>query len=432
MDPPTAATHPRWQATMPDSNEPYSEGGDGMMEAASTAWHRLGTAVPEHQQRDLGQALEAVGLDFEIRALPQYVRFDDGTLMETPGSYALVRTDTREVIRSSASPRQATQNREVFAPLTPLLDEGLARIEAGGLVGANNRAWILVQFDREGLIRIAYDQGSRAEASGVGDRLQLLRSAMEEEEGGGMRPFGVFLNPLSGMDMPAVQDALVRVACANMLQFLGDANRGVSLQSQPELRKDTQLRKTAHRVVRALTQRYERLAVARSVLRGVHLSSEAFEERVLEVAAPVSRWARWVRSDERAAIPERVPEQNRMLWSELRRLWDEGAGHRGDRSAWEAWQGVIQWADHSFPTWGLPDPLLDLALRSLQSLKGEVLRELLELAAEEDPDARVLLEEMPRQGKRTSDRLSRPIFASVASHWSVAPPLSTPAEGGSR
>ena len=104
------------------------------------------------------------------------------------------------------------------------------------------------------------------------------------------------------------------------------------------------------------------------------MSEKQFAELVTDVVAPeVSRDPLFVPEARLAGlVMERVGRRR----AEVRRLWDQGAGHAGERSAWEAYNAAAELLDHNrtlYPTRAGAFRAASLLTGQLATLKNRVL-----------------------------------------------------------
>jgi hypothetical protein len=338
------------------------DGQDAMVYVGRSPWHRLGTRIDPSQARDLDLAVATAGLDFRVEREPRHalIRLDptdprsphltrDGIRYRVERGdppFAVVRRDTGEALGSVDDVWHPLENRDAFEPLRRALDKGLARVETGGVLHGGKEVWMLVQFDRDSVLRTA-----RGAASGPWDgAFRRLVDTLEREPGGGILPYGLLYNDHSGRRDARLQQTAIRVVCANTLEWVLSRRRGLSTAVPHRAGVQGAFRAAVEALFEELVPGYQALADQRAVLKGTILSEEEFSQLVLDRLLPVtlpapSRGAPW--SGGLKGILEWMEERRRPGRSQVRRLWEEGAGHRGDRSAWEAYNGLVQWLDHS-------------------------------------------------------------------------------------
>jgi phage/plasmid-like protein (TIGR03299 family) len=111
------------------------------------AWHRLGKVFPEGTDLDVPTAIEAAGLNWQVRLQPLHMTYD-GENLPVPG-YATVRDSDRSVLGVVGPTYRPLQNRDAFAWFQPFLDAGEATLEAAGSLRGGKRVWVLARLNRD-------------------------------------------------------------------------------------------------------------------------------------------------------------------------------------------------------------------------------------------------------------------------------------------
>ena len=205
---------------------------------------------------------------------------------------------------------------------------------------------MLVRFDRASVLRAA----RRAVAGPWEAGFRRLVDTLEGEPGGGILPYGLLYNDHSGRQDARVQQTAIRVVCANTLAWAIRRDQELSTCIPHRAGILGAYKAAVRALFRDLVPGYQALADQRAMLKHTTLSEEEFSRLVLDRLPPLplplrSRAAPG--SGGLKALFEWMEERKRVGRIDLRRLWEEGAGHRGDRSAWEAYNGLVQWLDHS-------------------------------------------------------------------------------------
>jgi phage/plasmid-like protein (TIGR03299 family) len=317
-----------------------------MFSVRATPWHREGvllTAAPT-----FAEALELGRLDYEVvKARTQFeCHTPDGDTYYKPSTRAwvTVRTDRMQELGAVGSDYVPVQNRDAFRVLEPLVDEGVATLETGGVLRDGADAWLLVKWD---LTRF----GPKAQAS-FGQELL---------------PYSTIANNHNGRRGILLQDTSVRVVCANTLAATEQETRGSRVVVRHDAQGLTKLVEAAHTLWGGIIARHEVLADQYDALRRTYLTQEQFERAVVQPVAPDPRLSPRFNPDARLA--EMVVQRWERKRDAIQRLWREGTGHTGEPTAWYAWQGLIEAIDHQpelFPTRGgtyRTASLLDGALR---------------------------------------------------------------------
>jgi len=342
------------------SNTP--DGEDAMVYVGQTPWHRRGTQLDASSSRDLDLALEKAGLGFDVEKRPRHelevLDSDDPgppdiardgvryRLKRAEKPFSVIRTDTGTELGVVDDVWHPLQNRDAFEPLRAALDEGLASIETGGVLRDGKEVWILVRFDREHVLRTARD----LPGGGKRPAFRRLEDTLEREPGGGILPYGLFYNDHSGSRDARVKQTAVRVVCANTLETSLRRRGGFSVEIPHHSSVRQAYAEAVRNLFRGLAEGCQELADHREVLKKSVLSEEAFSKLVLEVAVPfgyLERMQEKQKYPQMSAAVERLLRPLKAKRTEIRRLWEGGAGHQGDRSAWEAYNGLVQWLDHS-------------------------------------------------------------------------------------
>lgn len=366
-------------------------------EEGGTPWHRLGEVIPEEKRRDLGWAMDAAGINFEVEKVPHFVwrpstsdhpdavETEDGWMrpIESDDAYSVVRTDREKVVGTVGEWWHPLQNEDAFAPLEPVLDDGLALIETGGVLRGGSQIWMLVRFDTEGIVESAYDRIDDEDGF-TRDEYERLVDALHKEVGGGIRPYGLFLNDHTGSAKARVKETAIRVVCANTLDWsLAKDSGGVDIEVAHVANVEDKYRDATERLFGDLVARYVRLANFREILQQAHLPEEAFTKVVLDRAYPVKHLEQKIARREGNPSTEYALEQKSQKRKRIRVLWDEGDGMSGDHTSWDAYNAVVQYIDHDEESYQGPNRVQSLIDGSLRKSKSRIFRDLLDLSAAE-------------------------------------------------
>ena len=206
--------------------------------------------------------------------------------------------------------------------LQPLIDGGLAAIETAGSLRGGRDVWLLVRFN-------------------VAD--PRVREVFATE----VVPFGLLSNNHAGERGVVLQETPIRVVCANTLGLaLETAKRGRMVSVRHTLGVEERTTAAAGRLWRGIIERYRLVAEQYRLLRQCYLEVGEFRRLVLDVVSPMPD-PRPAPSHAHRATEERVIERRERLHE----LWLHGAGHRGERSAWEAYNGAVEALDHDERLW---------------------------------------------------------------------------------
>lgn len=309
---------------MPGELDFGSDGRASMFSVRESPWHREGVLL-EHAP-GFEEALELARLDYEVAKASVYWRCDSrgGRLIESDHAFLTVRTDRGTELGSVGPEYTPLQNRGAFDPIRPLVDEGILKLETGGVLRGGADAWLLGRFDVEGFGPI-------------------VREVFADE----IVPYILVANNHNGRRKARIAETPIRVVCANTLDMVDrDIGRGINraVAVRHVQGAGRRMVKAAEELLGAIIERYESLARQYRVLKSVTLTPTEFDTLVLEPVAPDPRTKRsWTPSTPSA---EAALERALGKRYEIRRLWTEGDGHAGDSSAWEAYNALVQAVDH--------------------------------------------------------------------------------------
>jgi len=308
-----------------------------MLSVRETPWHRLGVVLDE--AADLDDALHIAGLDWRVEKQPHYIQIplrEGSTLLQLKKSgdaFSIVRLDRHEVIGTVGASYGALQNEDAFGVLRPVLDSGVAQIETAGSLRRGKQVWMLVKFDVETIVQKAIEAGASP---------QLLSLLIDENV-----PYGLFTNDHSGGARARIKETAVRVVCANTFGVaMGRDEEGTSVEIVHSESVVESYKTAAQLLLTGMGTRFAKLAEARAQMKSTKLTARAHRILVLEPTIPVIHLERKIQRREdtghtRTALTKASYKRNRIT-----ELWEDGAGHSGDESAWEAFQGLVEWLDH--------------------------------------------------------------------------------------
>jgi phage/plasmid-like protein (TIGR03299 family) len=108
--------------------------------ALQPAWHGLGTVLDHAPTSEA--AIAAAHLDWTVSR--EVVKTASGLLV--PDTYATVRSDTNTVLGCVGDKYQIVQNRDAFAWMDSLLQDGLMRYESAGALRGGRTVWLLARL----------------------------------------------------------------------------------------------------------------------------------------------------------------------------------------------------------------------------------------------------------------------------------------------
>lgn len=341
-------------ATTQDGRDAFFEVG-----MIPTAWHRLGTHLIEAPT--LEEAVTVAGLNYPVEKRPAHIRKltpeGDEYFIESKKAFITWRPDTNTELGSVSARYQVVQNIDAWRVLEPLLDQGLCKLETGGVLRDGADAWLLVRWNVE-------------------DFGPVVKEVFADE----IIPFGLLANNHSGRRGILLQLTPIRVVCANTLSFAEDGN-GDKVVVPHVGDAEAKLTDAAQHLFGAMIERYERVARAYKVLKGEFMDTALFRELVLDVAAPHPFDNPKFNPEAKLAhvVVKRAEERRDTIMD----AWHNGAGHVGDSSMWEAYNAVVEIVDHRtdlFPTRGGSWRTASLLDGKLRKTKDAVYNGLMEYA----------------------------------------------------
>lgn len=289
-----------------------------------TAWHALGELLTT-PPKNTAEAVEMIRADFPVAVRPlsytAYTDSGDTYPVESKLAASIVREDTGREIGSASPDYQVMENRNAFRVLDPLIAEGLATIETGGVLRDGADAFLLIKWN----------------LAQFGERVQ---NAFGTE----LLPFSLMTNSYSGRRGIGLVDTSVRVVCANTVAMAYSAKSPRVIVKHSK-QAETKVIDAAHKLWGNVISKYDNVAREYDALRNVVLTEAQFRAAVLDVIAPLPQEAKdFNPAGKFAAVVVARAEEKRAI---LTNLWDKGLGHTGNRSGWEAVQGAVQALDHS-------------------------------------------------------------------------------------
>lgn len=326
-----------------------------------TAWHKQGTVLEDGIS--YLEAIEHGGLGFEVSKAPNYIKginqedFPwDVDYVEVPDSFSVVRSDrtgSDSVIGTVGRVWEPLQNRDAFGVLETMVDDGTIKIETAGCLRGGGQVWMLVQFDKSKILAQAEEFLAARPDIDRDSALKTLYGLVEE-----IAPFALVTNDHTGGAMARIFETWVRVVCANTMEAADRSQKGLALAVSHTSNVTENYKLGAAKIFTSMVKRYAEFAGTRDLLKQTILPSDIgystspFREHVLDVAVPVFQLEEKIRRREGTGHTVAALDKAHDKRAEITRLWTQGMGHAGDHSAWEAWQGVIQYFDHESPLKG--------------------------------------------------------------------------------
>lgn len=285
----------------------------------------------------LDEAINLAGLNFEVEKVPAFHRVERSGLepvgrtglavpaapefLPAQGAHLVRRKDNFQALGIVGDRYRTVQNRDVLRSLDPLLQDGLAKPEAGGVFDEGATSWMLFRFDVEEINR---------QANGLTEGLLTT-----------VQPFGIVLLRHDGNGSNLIQQLPYRIACLNALPGVirGGKSAGATIRHTGEASERTI--EEAQAIFGSIATMYGDYAALEQAMRFQRMTTAAFQRIMLDAALPLTP----VKAGEsKRAVTNREKQVERR--SAATNRWWNGLGHRGDGSTWEALNGVIEAMDH--------------------------------------------------------------------------------------
>jgi phage/plasmid-like protein (TIGR03299 family) len=230
--------------------------------------------------------------------------------------------DTGGYLATVGKEYHVVQNRDLFAILDPLIQQGLVDIEVMGAIRGGSQVW--------GLCRV------KQLPQEVVDRLAMT--------GDVLRTYIMAFGSHDTTSCLELSNTNVRTVCANTCDLSRLRFPGVKIPHRANAL--ARLEEAARTLWGNLqVSMLEQAKDAATLRRFAPLSKEQFSIAVLDEIAPA---------------PDAIKKEEYLNWSTyqrardivadkratVRRLWTYGQGHLGDYSAWEAYNGAVEALDH--------------------------------------------------------------------------------------
>lgn len=301
------------------------------------AWHEEGTVFPTAPSWDV--AMETAQLLYPVAKVPTFRQVERTTedggdtfpgYQQNETAYVTIRTDRNVELGMVGKDYTVVQNADAFSALKPLVEEGILLLETGGVLRDGADAWLMGRFD-----------------------MTRFGPVVREVFGDEVLPYTLIAANHSGRRGNIVALTPIRVVCANTLGFMErdeSATLRTTIRHTGEAVKRTA--EAAEQLLGGIVARYETVAKAFRVLKAIRLGDDDFKALVIDPALGAHPTKRHGWNPE-ARMAASVIQRHEAKVAEVTRLRNEGKGHTGDGSAWEAYNGLVEAIDHNkelFPT----------------------------------------------------------------------------------
>lgn len=291
------------------------EGKAEMFSLRESPWHKLGTVLKNPPTAE--EALRAAKLGWPVQLDKMYRKNEFGELLAVDSFRLITRGDNGRVLGLATENYTPLQNAVAFEIFNPLVDNGFAEFTTAGALHGGRNVWVMI-------------------------KLNITDPRVTDILGDEVVPYAMVDNSHSGTRSVRLTETPLRVVCQNtLLGATRAATRSIKLIHNRSV--ESNLTNAAKELWRDLIDNYAAIARDFATLKSKFLDEAMFRALVLEPAVPVptdkSRYST-DKSFERAVIKAETKQL------EISALWDGGDGHKGDRSAWEAYNAYTQWFDH--------------------------------------------------------------------------------------
>jgi phage/plasmid-like protein (TIGR03299 family) len=329
----------------------FRNGQAQMFAVGETPWHREGKVLTDAPSWDV--AFTLAEFDYPLEKRPYFRPVDVADLSrgfaQSADAFYVYRPDINKSFGSVGADYEIVPNRQAFEVLKPLVDEGILKLETGGVLRDGADAWLMGRWD----------------LSKFGT---VVREVFEKD--GGLLPYATVMANHSGRRGILLGSTSIRVVCANTLGMAErqadgqDARRWVNVTHKHGAVE--MLKEAAEELFLRVLASYDTMARQYRLLMETPLPYEAFDKLVLDVVAPDPRQDKAFNPS--AKLAETVVARADRKRAEVRRLWTDGKGHTGEQNAWFAYNGVAECLDHNRDLW----PTRSGAWRTASLLTGQL------------------------------------------------------------
>lgn len=360
--------------------------------AGGTPWHQLGTPIPHEAFYDLDYAMELAGLDFRVAKVPHFVlkqTFENdpaGAFFQGLGwvrpiksndGASIIRTDRDVIVGTVGNIYHPLQNSQMVAPVKSVVAEGLAAVETGGSLREGRQTWLLLRFKTDRILARAKEMVH--ESGLTASEVAGLEDALLGEAEQGILPYALLTTDHTGRAKARLKETAIRVVCANTIaSSLGATEGGMDIAVAHNRQVKENWQAATDALFRNVVMRFVGMANYRRILKAAELDDRSFIDLVLDATVPVKQLEEKIRRRDGTAHTTTALEKAGEKRAEITRLWTGGRGQTGDKSAWEAYQGVIEYLDHDERSvGGGSDRIQSMVDGSVNKAKTNVFRNLM-------------------------------------------------------
>jgi phage/plasmid-like protein (TIGR03299 family) len=290
-------------------------------------WHREGHIL-EVPPESVKEAVKLIHADYPLEKQETWRTLPSGVLVKNHTAFVVVRTDRNVELGSVGPQYTVVQNIDGFrAALDPMVSQKLLRPETGGVLREGADAFLAGKFNLD-------------------DFGPVCREVFADE----VVPYAVVQMNHKGRRINYLALTPIRPVCANtlgMIEMAVDADVADEKSVKVKHVGDVERRmvEAAEHLFGAIVERYEAVALSYKALKENYIATAAFRALALYPVIGIhpTRRKGW-NPDARTA--ESVIERYERRRDKITWLWENGAGHTGDHSAWEAYNAVVEAIDH--------------------------------------------------------------------------------------
>jgi phage/plasmid-like protein (TIGR03299 family) len=280
-----------------------------MAYANQVPWHGIGARVDSSINAD--EMVKAAGLDWDVTLRPLVATMEDGTAVDVPDRFALIRDTDHKVLTITGKLWKPLQNRDAIGFMDDYVRAGGATLETAGSLRDGKIIWGLAKLNHSFEVR-------------PGDKVDgYLLITSPHEAGRAIQ----------------LRTTTVRVVCANTMAMANSANAGTTNYTQSHIKEFDVAAAKAH-----VGEAHEQLLLAEQrakVLAGLKLNMEdAIKKVIVPVMFPV------IANDNSFDLnsitdPANQPKRLQQVVNSMVNApgAEEGTG-------WGVINGVTHWADH--------------------------------------------------------------------------------------
>jgi hypothetical protein len=293
--------------------------------ARKDTWHSVGDYT-DTDSIEPEVARKIVGIPVEIQTVTYQRPIGNGDAVETVSGKArlTVRQDTGAELAMVGPGYCVTPFAETLVDnLLPVVDAGLGTFDVAGLLDGGLRGWVMLKWNMEQISGRARDTFQRED----------------------LKPYTMFMAAHGEGIANVARNTYIRGVCSNTVgMILSQAASGFTLSHRKNVNQ-RQLEAT-RKLFKNLVGEFENTAAAFTLLRQTRLNKAMWDELVQKVALPEPTKEE-MDGPRGHIVLERWQEKKTRILS----LWQNGTGHVGDRSAWEAYNGLVESLDHDTDIW---------------------------------------------------------------------------------